>query len=45
VQHLLASPRERARVRAQGAVVAEEHSFERVVVRLDELYRSLQRLC
>ena len=45
VQHLLASPRERARLRAQGAVVAEEHSFERVVVRLDELYRSLQRLC
>jgi glycosyltransferase involved in cell wall biosynthesis len=45
VQHLLASPKERTRVRARCAVVAEEHSFERVVVRLDELYRSLQRLC
>jgi glycosyltransferase involved in cell wall biosynthesis len=46
VQQLLASAEERARVRARGAVVAEEHSFERVVARLDELYQRLQqRLC
>jgi glycosyltransferase involved in cell wall biosynthesis len=41
VEQLLASPQKRAEVQARGAAVAEEHSFEHVVERLDDLYRSL----
>jgi glycosyltransferase involved in cell wall biosynthesis len=43
VEHVLASAEERERLRNRGAVVAEEHSFERVVEQLDELYCTLNR--
>ncbi len=41
VARLLDSPEERARLGARGRAVAEEHVPERVVARLEELYREI----
>ena len=43
VGRLLDSEHERARLRARGTALASEHSFDRVVAELDELYRHLCR--
>jgi glycosyltransferase involved in cell wall biosynthesis len=41
VQRLLGSDEERADLQARGAALAREHSFDRIVARLEELYRGL----
>lgn len=41
VERLLGSAGERERLRARGDAILEEHSVERIVERLDELYRTL----